>query len=316
MQGLNKIKLLFILIMCLVFSLSGCNNKTDENQVAGEEMEQSGYDIYYMEKDSYKLVKRKAVVEEENSSKLIGKLIEAMMNPEEDSNDVSVINSNVKILDYSITDNIVYINFSSSYSTQSNVSELLCRAAFVLTITQVDGIDFVGMNVNGQPLLFKNNTVSLMKAGDFADISVDSVVKNNSAEVNLYFANETGDKLKKEKVAIKFDGNATLEKKIVEALISGPQEEGYYKTLPENVSVLDAFTRNGVCYVYFDNSMSECIISVKDEIMIYSIVNSLSELTYINKVQIIVDGETEKKINDTISIIEAFSRNLDVVEEQ
>ena len=32
MQGLNKIKLLFILIMCLVFSLSGCNNKTDENQ--------------------------------------------------------------------------------------------------------------------------------------------------------------------------------------------------------------------------------------------------------------------------------------------
>lgn len=64
----------------------------------------------------------------------------------------------------------------------------------------------------------------------------------------------------------------------------------------------------------FDSKMSNSLVSVKDDVLIYSIVNSLSELTYISKVQIIVDGQIGNKINDTISIDKAFSRNLDIVE--
>ncbi|MDE6208966.1 MAG: GerMN domain-containing protein [Lachnospiraceae bacterium] len=304
-----KVKTVTIcIIMMMLLGISGCGKTADDFEV-----NQEGYDIYYIEKESYKLTKEKCVIEETDSNKLISKLIQAMMSPENEEN-ASVINSRVKILDYSITENIIYLNFSSEYSSQNTIEELLCRASFVLTLTQIEGIDFIGVNVNGQPLLFKNNTVSLMKAGDFIDISGDSIIKNNSAEVTLYFANEAGDMLKGEKVSIEYNNNSTLEKSIVEALIAGPKEEGYYRTISEKVTVLDAFTRNGICYVYFDRTMRDNLFTVKNEVMIYSIVNSLSELTYISKVQIIIDGGGSKNINDTISIEEAFTRNLDLLE--
>lgn len=303
----KKIFLSFVFILVLL--MAGCN-KEKEAQSTKDDL---GYDIYYIKKDEYNLVSEKHVIDEEDNSRLISKMIYYMMNP--DNNDLqSVINSRVKILDYSITDNVIYLNFSGEYTSQKDVEELLCRAAFVKTITQIEGIDFLGVNVNEQPLLFKNNTVSLMKASDFVDISSNSLTNSNSTEVLLYFANETGDKLKTEKVTIEYNNNYTLEKSIVDALIQGPKENGYYRTIPETVTVLDAFTRNGICYVYFDSKMNGSLISVKDDVLIYSIVNSLSELTYINKVQIIVDGQTGKKINETISIDKAFSRNLDIVE--
>lgn len=298
-----------IILSCMVifvFLIAGC----DKNQEVSTSDE--GFEVFYINKDTYELVSEKHVITETDNNKLIGKMIYYMMNPDDDEH-CSVINSRVKILDYSILDNVVYLNFSSEYTSQRDEEELLCRAALVKTITQINGIDFLGMNVNEQPLLFKNNTVALMKASDFVDISSNSFA-NNSTEVLLYFANETGDKLKTEKVTIEYNSNYTLEKSIVEALIQGPKEKGFYRTISDRVTVLDAFTRNGICYVYFDNKLNGSIISVKDDVFIYSIVNSLSELTYINKVQIIVDGQSGKKINDTIAIDKAFSRNLDIVE--
>lgn len=295
------------MVFIIVFILTGCGKA--EKQDKAEE----GYDIYYIQKDEYRLVSEKHKIEENDKNKLIEKLIYYMMNPD-NREYKSAVNSRVKILDYSVTDNVVYLNFSGEYTSQGSIDELVCRAAFVKTITQIDGVEFLGMNVNDQPLLFKNNTVALMKASDFIDVASDYAGNSNSTEVLLYFANEAGDKLKTEKVTIEYNNNSTLEKSIVDALIQGPESKGYYRTISDRVTVLDAFTRNGVCYVYFDSKMSNMLLSVKEDVMIYSIVNSLSELTYISKVQIIVDGQTEKKINDTISIEEAFSRNLDIVE--
>lgn len=303
---LKSKKIILSLVFIFVFLMAACSRQTTSSE------DTEGYDIYYMKKDEYKLVSEKHIINETDKNKLISRLIYCMMNPDNKDNQ-SVINSRVKIQDYSITDNIVYLNFSSEYTSQRDVEELLCRAAFVKTITQIEGIDFLGMSINEQPLLFRNNTVSLMKASDFVDISTNGGM-NNSTEVLLYFANETGDKLKTEKVTIEYNNNSTLEKSIVDALIQGPKEEGYYRTLSERVTVIDAFTRNDICYVYFDSKMSNSLVSVKDDVLIYSIVNSLSELTYISKVQIIVDGQIGKKINDTISIDKAFSRNLDIVE--
>lgn len=304
---LKSKKIILSLLFIFVFLMAGCSKQAKVSE------DTEGYDIYYMKKDEYKLVSEKHIINETDKNKLISRIIYCMMNPDNKDNQ-SVINSRVKIQDYSITDNVVYLNFSGEYTSQRDVEELLCRAAFVKTITQIDGIDFLGMNVNEQPLLFRNNTVSLMKASDFVDISTNDGTNSNSTEVLLYFANEAGDKLKTEKVTIEYNNNSTLEKSIVDALIQGPKEKGYYRTLSERVTVLDAFTRNGICYVYFDSKMNNSLVSVKDDVLIYSIVNSLSELTYINKVQIIVDGQTGKKINDTISIDKAFSRNLDIVE--
>ena len=81
---------------------------------------------------------------------------------------ISAVNENVKILDYSIVDKVVYINFSAAYDLQDKVAELLCRASFVLTLTQRDYVEYVGMNVNGQQLVVGETAVSIMSAEDLA----------------------------------------------------------------------------------------------------------------------------------------------------
>lgn len=307
MKKFIRLFMMLSIVSCIVLFGFGCG----ENEV---EEEKEGYSIYYLKPDSYSLIYDKKQVDAESVNELVSKLIQEMMNSSDKDKYQSVITSKVKLIDYNVSDNIIYLNFTSDYQNMDRVDELFCRAAFVLTLTQIEEIDFVGMNINGQPLLFKNNTVSLMKASDFTDISQDSVIQNSTTEVTLYFANEAGDKLKSTKVRLNYNSTYTLEKNIIECLIEGPVEDGYYRTIPNNVTVLDAFTRNGVCYVYFDKTLNNSIISVKDEILVYSIVNSLSELTYINKVQIIIDGEFDKKLNDNYPIADAFTRNLDYLE--
>ena len=55
--------------------------------------------------------------------------------------------------------------------------------------------------------------------------------------------------------------------------------------------------------------------AVDEEVSLYSIVNSLTEMTYINKVRISIDGETDRTFRGGIRLDEMFERNLDLIKE-
>ncbi len=55
---------------------------------------------------------------------------------------------------------------------------------------------------------------------------------------------------------------------------------------------------------------------MKEYIPIYSIVNSLSEISTVSKVQITVNGSQEVMFRDAISLNTQFERNLEIGEEQ
>jgi germination protein M len=306
-----KKKWLVCLIMISVLTIVGCSNKDTDGKTPEEE---PGYVIYYMNKSGTGLTYDNVMLEENDEKKLMGRLIEAMMNPVEEDMQ-SAINKNVKILDYSIVDKVAYINFSSAYEMQSKTEELLCRASFVLTLSQLEFVEYVGMNINGQPLMIDGTSVSLMKAEDFADVSANSTLKERDVEVKLYFANEKGDKLKMQNTSIKYNSNQSLERRIVDELIKGPSEKGYYRTLKEEVNVIEVFTTNRICYVYVDKSINN-MIGVSEELMVYSLVNSLTELDYIDMVQIVIEGDASTKLNDSYSIAEPFEANYDIVESE
>ena len=309
----NKYRIISVLCILTLIStfMTGCEkNKPEENT--------NGLYVYYIDSEEGCLVKDIVSLDKDvdTSTRNIAKYyIEAMMNPK-DKTRISVINNNVKILDFSVSENILTVNFHNAYYNQSEKEELFFRAAFVLTLTQIEGIDYIGININGQPLLSNNNASTLLKASDFADISGGTNLENTTTDVNLFYANEKGDKLKCIKKSIKYDGSTTLEKFIVEELIAGPRQKGYYQSLPNDINVLDAFTRNGTCYVYLDIKIDSSILAVSEEVMVYSIVNSLSELSYIRKVQIIIDGNSEKMLRGKYDLDMEFSRNLDIVEEE
>ena len=71
-----------------------------------------------------------------------------------------------------------------------------------------------------------------------------------------------------------------------------------------------------MCYLNFDSDFLNNQLEVKDYIPVYSIVNSLSELSSVNRVQISINGVQNAKFRDSIELNAMFERNLDYIGEE
>ena len=196
----------------------------------------------------------------------------------------------------------------------NSVQEILCRAALTKTLTQIEGIDYLCIYCADQPLVDSaGNPVGMMSASDFLD-SVRDVNSFEKTELILYFANEEGDKLVEEKRAVMRNTNTSLEKLIVEQLIEGPQQPGCYPTLPEDVKLLNVTVNEAVCSINLDSGFLNNTLEVLDYIPIYSIVNSLSELSTVSHVQIRINGSQDAVFRDQIPLNTLFERNYEYME--
>ena len=61
-----------------------------------------------------------------------------------------------------------------------------------------------------------------------------------------------------------------------------------------------------------DSGFGNQIYNVTPEVTVYSLVNSLVELSNVNKVQISINGETNINYRETLSLSLLFERNLDL----
>ena len=150
----------------------------------------------------------------------------------------------------------------------------------------------------------------MLSATDFVD-SLSDVNAYERTELTLYFTDETGEKLFPEKREVIHNVNTSVEKVILEELISGPERPELSPTLDPGTRLLNVSVNENVCYLNFDTSFINNPLEVRDYIPIYSIVNSLSELSSVNRVQFTVNGVQDVKFRDSISLNTLFERNLD-----
>lgn len=132
--------------------------------------------------------------------------------------------------------------------------------------------------------------------------------------VKLYFSNSEADAIVAETRDIYIMQNELLEAAVIRELAKGPETEGLYGVIPEGTRLLSAETKDGICRLnlsreFVDNSNNG---SAGEIMTIYSIVNTLTELPGINKVQFLIDGQIrEAYIHSEFS--EPFSRNEDII---
>ena len=193
---------------------------------------------------------------------------------------------------------------------------MLIRAAVVLTLTQIESVDYVAFTVNDSALTRRDGTIiGNMQATDFVDNygSDNNIVF--STRFILYYGNEDSSNLKECDVMENYTGEESKEEFIVKRLIEGPDEKGYNRIFPKDIKLISVMTTDNICYVNFDsNFLTEQIVG-SPELAIYSIVNSLSELNYVHKVQIMVNGNTNVSFKG-VKLDNAFIRNLDYIENE
>lgn len=203
------------------------------------------------------------------------------------------------------------IDVSASYQELSATTEVLVRAAIVRTFTQLPFVRYVGITVEGNPL-FDNvgDVVGLMSADLFIDNDGNEINTYELTRVKLYFANMEGDKLIGAYREKYYSTNIPLERFVLDELIAGPSGavEGLYPSINPEVKVFSVMTKDGICYVNLDANFLNVVNNVSTETSIYSIVNSLAELSNVNKVQILVNGEVPASFSNSV-----YERNLDCV---
>ncbi len=296
-----------VLLTTILFT--GCSiDHKDSKQV---ETDKSITQVYYVDTNETKIVGEDYNPVGTTPEELVEEYLKALS---EDPSDISLKKAKpdslvVEKYDFNEAGRLS-IYFNSDYNNLSGISEVLCRATIVKTLCQIEGVDSIEFYVSEQPLKgFNEKPVGLMVSEDFID--------NTNAEdvfVTVYYSNKKGTALVGSNLKITYDGNFSIEQLIIERLISGPIEENMIKTLPEGTELIKVSTKDGICYVDFNEKLLDQMTDIKDEVIIYSVVNSLVELSTINKVQFTIDGATRKNYRDGITFDGFFERNLELVE--
>ncbi|MCI8669091.1 MAG: GerMN domain-containing protein [Lachnospiraceae bacterium] len=297
-----------ILLMFATMILSACGNEHREEYYGD-------IHLYFVDNNQTNLVTMTYGIKSETISEQVKEVLEQMNKKSKKINYLPAIPDQVHVLSTNVTDKILYVDFDAGYLQMRIVEELLCRSAIVLTMSQLNGIDYVIFTVNQQPLTdASGNPRGSMKASDFVGESGSSINAYQEKKAVLYYANESGDGLVAEEYTGLYAQNTPVEKFIIERLMKSPSSHSLKSPLPSNLKLISVTTKDGICYVNFDSTFLEEALGVTPEVQLYSVVNSLVELPYVNKVQISINGETDRKFRDYVSLRDAFNRNLDLIE--
>lgn len=221
-----------------------------------------------------------------------------------------------EVLDFTLSEGNLTLNVDEKYNELTIPQEVLTRAALVRTLTQIEGVNYVGLSVNGQPLMDnQGNPLGMMSAETFVDNEGSQINAMEQARIRLYFADESGAKLVAVNRTLIYNSNLSMEKLVVEQLIAGPTNmtTGVYPTINPDTKVLSVTINDGICYINFDETFLNQIYNVTAEATIYSIANSLAELSNVNKIQILINGDTDVLYRENYDLSTVYERNWDIV---
>lgn len=315
---MKKVYLLFLFILTGLLTACGTEEPVAEETVV---LEENQIYAYFVNTDKTDIVQE--VYTLENSGDVLADadgLIEFLENAE----------ANV---DYQtpIPEGITYIEtrpgsrhggleavFNVLYDSVDAESLLFFKACTVKSLLQLEGIDSVTLSLTDVANANEDTaTVSESFDAESFNMSFDSESEyKQKGTIVLYFANESGEALKEYRKTVEISNNTSLARIVVESLIDGPEGEGYTATLSEKTTIQNLSVKDGICYVDLSDEFYDTNNTLKNDIIVYSIVNSLVELPTVSKVQFLKNGEKQPFYRETMPFDGIFERNLDLIEQE
>ena len=155
-------------------------------------------------------------------------------------------------------------------------------------------------------------------------MNLDSFVENPGEQINssqkatlkLYFSNKAGTRLVPETREVHYSSNISLEKLVMEQLLEGPKSSNAQSAIPKGTTLISVSVMDGVCFVNLDENFLTQNYDISEDVVIYSIVNSLVELPTVSTVQLSVNGDTDLVYRQDRSFKEFYSMNRDLIREE
>lgn len=297
--------------MVLIMGLCLCTACADRS--GGQEG--TAYKIYYVNNDETKIVEREYVSQTTDTEILFDEMVGQLAAIPDKMEYETPLATEISVQGHTLDNGLLTLDFDERYKSLHGIREILVRASIVRTMTQLPGVERVAFTVGGEQLTDRMGTaVGIMTADTFIENAGNEINAYEKVNLRLYFANETGDRLVEEnRRNVVYNSNISLEKLVVEKLVEGPMMEGAYPTINPATKIISVTVQDGTCYVNLNNDFLSQPYNVASDVTIYSITNSLAELSNVNRVQISINGETNLSYRENMSLNTVFERNLDIL---
>ena len=309
----RSLSALMLLVLVGVFAMSSYGCSTKENQGKKSQEKQGNY-IYFINRDETRIQGEEFTFATKTADEQILEIANALCQTPKHNELKTTLGVDFTLRAYELKEGNLTLNMDEKYKSLSPTKEVLVRAALVRSFVQVDGVNYIQFLVAGETLMDAGNmAVGLMNA--------DSFVENDGAEINtyervnvtLYFASEDGEHLIAGQRNVVYNTNVSMEKMVVEQLIKGPVLAGYYPTINPDTKILSVTNKDGTCYVNLSEDFLKQQYAISNDVVVYSIANSLIDLPNVSRVQIQVNGSSKVMLGQTKSLEEPIERNLDII---
>ena len=310
----GKSFMLFALLFVLLFS--GCAQEAEpEPQFITVEFPEGAIKLFYPNEERTKVNGENFDLTPGTLDAMVSEMLTALEEALWTEEEKDLISDRNPIVEYKIDETgLLSLRFATAYPFTNSITEVLRRGALVKTFCQLDGVTAVEFYVGTQPMLTSGGKpVGMLTAEDFIDSTGENTEYYQEAKLSVYFANEKGDALVESNLKITYDGTMSTERLILTQLMGGPVLADMQPVIPQGTVLNKVTTRDGVCFVDFNDKFMEKRTGISAEVAIYSVVNSLTELSNVYKVQFLINGET-KKTYQNLDFSQPFERNLEIVE--
>jgi len=318
----KKIKYIFFALIAAstVLSCSGCGNNTvsQGEQEVIDAYDDSSRSVFYLNHDGTKVESEelKTLQEADSIEQEIKLYISALSSDPSKSELEATMGTVTNVMDYSLNEGQLILDFDEGYHNLSKSKEILFRASVVKTLCQIDGVESIMFLVESEPVVdSKGNPFGAMAAEDFINNAGNEINSYERTQLTLYFSNAEGTALVPVQETVVYSSNISMEKLVLEKLLEGPGDSGARATLSSDRKIISVTTKDGICYVNLSSTMVDITDFVSEEISLYSIVDSLTELNHVNKVLLSIDGSSDGYFRGAMPLSEPYSRNLDIIEE-
>lgn len=300
-KPLNLIFWIIVIIAFISFFVASMN----KNKEITEELPISYYSNEQYRYDSLNITYR-------NQEDLV---IDIFENLKSINDNIDISSVNLEAVDFK--ENILMLYFDENFEELTDKESIILKTLLTKTYTNIDQLEIEGLEIfsNGKIELLNEDTGESVLTQD----NLSRLYKKNMI-IKLYYLNKNNylnNNIKSLDVVeeeIKVSENDNIEEIILRKLFEGPKDTSkYIDVIPNEAVINDVFLdeEEGMVTVDLSKEFKENqeFGSDAEIYSVYSIVNTLTELDYVEKIKLLIDGEEIKNLKH-ISVEDFYERDL------
>lgn len=311
---MNKSRLIaFVIVVTAVFAAAVffIYMKNDKSYQSAK------VDLYFLNEDATGIVATSQKIRYRSESELIQNTLEKLRRGPSSSKLGRIMPKDTAISSIEIMGNdYITIEFDEKFLSEDASRNVLNTYAVVKTLSSTACASNVRVLVNGESIKDRDGrNLGFISA---SDINLETEeYQSELLDVALYFADSSKKKLVREMRTIKITDQQPIAQYIINELIKGTRSKGMNSVLSENTVLVSVDIEDNICYLNFKSGFLTEYSGdeTSERLVIYSIVNSLTELQTIGRVQFYMDGKRIEKFGN-MNIKDYISRDTTIINEE